>query len=71
MDNFSFDPNWEERAAEILPNGHKRGEYYEQGYSVYDIDFWGLNLTGAPSPQAAGWVLTDMMDGDFDGDIDF
>ena len=67
----SFDANGEERAEEILPNGYKRGEYYEQGFSDFDIDFWRLDQIGAPSPQAAGWVLTDLMDGDLDGEIDF
>ena len=44
----------EDRSEEVLPNGHTRGEYYEQGYSDYDIEFWNLNQTGAPSPLAAG-----------------
>jgi len=58
------------RSEEVLPNGHTRGEYYDQGYSDYDIEFWNLNQTGAPSPHAAGWVLDDLMDGDLDGEID-
>ncbi len=44
---------------------------YNQGYSDFDIEFWNLNQMGAPSPNAAGWVLTDLMDGDLNGEIDF
>ena len=71
MGSFLFDPNNVDRAEEILPNGYKRGEYYEQGFSDFDIDFWHLDQLGAPSPQAAGWILTDLMNGDFGGEIDF
>ena len=71
MSNFSFAPNEGDCSEEVLPNGYTRGEYYDQGYSDYDIEFWNLNQTGAPSPNAAGWVLTDLMDDDFDGEIDF
>ena len=70
MSNFLFDPTEEERAEEVLPNGYTRGEYYDQGYSDFYIEFWNLNQMGAPSPHAAGWVLTDLMDGDLDGEID-
>jgi len=68
--NF-LDKHEEDRSGEVLPNGYTRGEYYNQGYSDYDIEFWNLNQTGAPSPDAAGWVLTDLMDGDLDGEIEF
>ena len=71
MSKFSFAPNEEDRAEEVHPNGYTRGEYYKQGYSDFDIEFWNLNQTGAPSPHAAGWVLTDLMEDDFDGDIEF
>ena len=71
MSNFSFDPPEDDQASEVLPNGYKRREYYQQGYSDFDIEFWGLDQSGAPSPEAAGWVLTDLMDGDLDGEIDF
>jgi len=68
---MNFPGQEENHSEDVLPNGHKRSEYYEQGYSDLDINMWGLNLSGAPSPQAAGWVLMDMMNGDFDGEIDF
>ena len=71
MSNFSFAPNEGERSEEVLPNGYKRGEYYEQGYSDHEISFWGLDQSGAPGPQASGWVLMDLMDDEFDGEIDF
>ncbi len=71
MGNFSFDPNEDDKTNEVLPNGHTRGEYYDQGYSDYDIEFCGLDLPGAPSPVAAGWILMDFLDGDIDGEIDF
>ena len=29
-----------------------------------------FDQSGAPSPDAAGWVLMDLMDGNLDGDID-
>jgi len=71
MGNFLFDPTDEDKTNETFPDGHTRKEYYQQGYSDYDIEFWGLDQSGAPSPEPAGWVLMDMMDGDFDGEIDF
>ena len=71
MGNFSFDSSKDDKTHEVLPNGHTRSEYYEQGYSDSDIENWGLDQTGAPSPHAAGWVLNDLMDDDFDGEIDF
>ena len=54
-----------------LPNGYKRQDYYNQGYTDTDIEYWGLDQPGAPEPEVAGFVIADMMDGDFDGDIDF
>ena len=63
-------PNPDQR----LPNGHIRQEYYEIGFSDMDIDFWGLDKHGAPSPQVASFVFLDMMaeeDGDGDGELDF
>jgi len=54
-----------------LPNGYSRQDYYDYGYSDFDIEYWGLDQPGAPEPEVAGFVVADMMDGDFDGDIDF
>ncbi len=71
MSNFMFDPKEEDRVEEVLPNGYTRGEYFQQGYSDFDIENWGLDQSGAPSPEAAGWVLMDMMDGDNDGVPDY
>jgi hypothetical protein len=47
-----------------LPNGHTRQEYYKMGFSDMDIDFWGLDQPGAPSPQAAGFAIMDLLGGD-------
>ena len=65
-----FDLSEKKKADEILPNGYTCGEYYQQGYSDVDIENWGLDQSGAPSPQTAGWVLMDLMDGDLDGEIE-
>lgn len=54
-----------------LPNGHTRQEYSDAGFSAVDIEYWGLNQPGAPDPLAAGFVSMDMMDGNFEGEIDF
>ena len=54
-----------------LPNGYTRQDYYEYGYSDFDIEYWGLDQPSAPSPETSGFIIADMMDGDFDGDIDF
>jgi hypothetical protein len=52
-----------------LPNGHTRKEYYDLGFSDMEIDFWGLDQPGAPGPEAAGFVIMDMLeDNDWDGD---
>ncbi len=53
---------------ELLPNGRTRQEYYDAGISDQEIEFWGLDQPGAPGPQAAGFVIMDMLDGDWDGD---
>jgi hypothetical protein len=66
--NFGFHDAHDQ---EILPSGYRRAEYHDLGISDSDIELWGLDQPGAPSPYAAGWVIADMLDGDFDGDIDF
>jgi len=71
MSNFSFDPSEDDRASEVLPNDYRRRKYYQQGYSDFDIEFWSLDQSGAPSPEAAGWVLMDLMDDDLGGEIEF
>ena len=60
----------DDRSEEVLPNGYNRKDYYSQGYSDFDIEFWGLDQSGAPSPEAAGWVLMDLMDGDLDEEVE-
>ena len=52
--HFQAEGDWTD---EVLPNGYTRGEYYIQGYSDSDIEYWGLNQSGAPSPEAAGRVF--------------
>ena len=54
---------------ETLPNGYTRQDYYDHGYSDTDIECWGLDQQAAPNPEAAGFVIADMMDGDIDGHI--
>jgi len=60
-----------ENSDGLLPNGHKRSDYYDLGYTDKDIEFWGLNQPGAPDPHVAGFEILDAMDGDYDGEIDF
>jgi hypothetical protein len=57
----------------LLPSGYSRSEYRDYGATDDDIEFWGLDQPGAPPPEAAGWVVMDMlaeMDADGDGFID-
>ncbi|MHA1278604.1 MAG: hypothetical protein ACTSQ8_15530 [Candidatus Helarchaeota archaeon] len=49
-----------------LPNGYSRQDYYAYGYSDFDIEYMGLDQPGAPSPQASGVVIADMLDGDIE-----
>ena len=56
-------------SSDLLPSGHSRSEYHRYGAADGDIEFWGLDQPGAPPPEAAGWVIGDMMDEmDADGD---
>ena len=64
MDFYGNDPE------EVLPNGWRRKDYYEYGLTDNDLEFWGLDLPGAPEPALSGIVLMDMADGCFDGSID-
>jgi len=60
-------------SVDLLPSGHRRSEYHRYGATDGDIEFWGLDQPGAPPPDAAGWVVMDMleeMDADGDGFID-
>ena len=57
--------------SEILPSGFTRAEYHEWGISDTDIELWGLDQPGAPSPFSAGFVIGDLLDGDFDDFPDF
>lgn len=56
---------------EILPSGYRRSDYHAYGLTDFDIELWGLDQPGAPNPLSSGWVMVDMLDGDFDGNIDF
>ena len=55
---------------EVLPNGWRRKDYYEYGLTDNDLEFWGLDLPGAPEPALSGIVIMDVADGDFNGSID-
>jgi hypothetical protein len=72
MDKGCFRRFWDdEPSEERLPNGYTRKDYHDYGFTDYDIEFWGLDQPGAPSPDATGLVIADFFDGNFDGDIDF
>ena len=53
---------------DLLPNGRTRQEYYDTGFSEMDIEYWGLDQPGALDPYAAGFVIMDMLDGDWNSD---
>jgi len=67
----SYNPQSNNQSQKLLPNGYTKQEYYKYGYSDFDIEYWGLDQPSAPSPETSGFIIADMMDGDFDGDIDF
>ncbi len=69
--NFAGHSYYHPSPSERLPNGYTRSDYHDYGLSDADIDCWGLDQPDAPEPAAAGWAIMDMLDGDFDGDIDF
>jgi len=74
MDWELDDPYNEESDHDCLPNGHRRQEYLDLGFSDMDIKYWGLDQPGAPDPHAAGFVIMDMLaedDWDGDGEPDF
>ena len=52
----------ENDADDQLPNGHSRNDYHRVGISDGDIEYWGLDQSGAPSPDAAGWVIGEMIE---------
>ena len=61
----------DDTSEEQLPNGYTRKDYYDFGFTDFDIEYWGMDQPGAPEPFAAGWVVWDMLDGELDGEIDF
>lgn len=65
--NFGFH---NDNNQEILPSGYRRAEYHALGISDSDIELWGLDQPGVTSPDASGWVIADMLDGDLDGNIE-
>ncbi len=65
---MSWNQNNPDANNEPLPSGHTRREYYDAGFSEMDIEYWGLDQPGAPDPLAAGFLIMDVLDGDFDGD---
>jgi len=67
----SNNPQSTNQNQKTLPNGYTRQDYNDYGYSDFDKEYWGLDQPSAPSPETSGFVIADMMDGDFDGDIDF
>jgi hypothetical protein len=72
MSNRYFQDLWDDVSSdERLPNGYTRKDYYDHGFTDFDIEYWGMDQPGAPEPFAAGWVVWDMLDGELDGEIDF
>ena len=61
----------DEPTVDQFPNGYTREDYHRHGFTDFDIEYWGLDQPGAPEPTMAGWVIWDMADGDFDGEIEF
>ena len=53
-----------------FPNCFSRQDYHHLGLTDIDIEFWGLDKPGAPSPQAAGFVILDILDGEYGDDIE-
>jgi hypothetical protein len=51
--------------------GFRQKDYYDYGFTDFDIKCWGLDQPGAPDPFSAGWVIWDALDGELDGEIDF
>jgi len=45
---------------DLLSNGFRRSDYNRRGIND-DIEMWGLDQFNAPSPDAAGWVVWDMV----------
>lgn len=68
FDEEDYDEDYDE--DEILPNGYTRQDYYDVGFSDGDIECWGLDQPGAPNPDMAGFVISDMQDGSIDGNLD-
>jgi len=61
----------DETSEERLPNGYTRKDYNDYGLTEFDIEYWGMDQSGAPEPSMAGWVIWDALDGELDGEIDF
>jgi hypothetical protein len=68
---FVYSVDDEPSSEERLPNGYTRKDYYDNGFTDFDIEYWGMDQPGAPDPPMAGWVIWDMLDGELDGEIDF
>ncbi len=72
MSNGYFQGLWDDDTSEErLPNGYTRKDYYDYGFTDFDIEYWGMDQLSAPEPSMAGWVIWDALDGELDGEIDF
>jgi hypothetical protein len=72
MSKGYFQNLWsDETSDDRLPNGYTRKDYYEYGYSDFDIEFLGMDQPGAPAPFISGVVIWDLLDGELDGEFDF
>lgn len=71
MQNQYFRSLWhKDPSDDQLPNRYQRRDYYRYGFTDFDIEYWGMDQSGAPEPSIAGWVVWDALDGELDGEID-
>ena len=49
MSNGYFQGLWDDDISEErLPNGYTRKDYYDYGFTDFDLEYWGMDKPGAP-----------------------